>query len=50
MALDERPFSGAQVKGWHMLAHAVAFCAAATLGAILIYSSYPRFEAQPTPQ
>jgi hypothetical protein len=31
---------------WHMLAHAVAFYAAATIGGILVYPAYPRFEAQ----
>ena len=29
-----------------MLAHAVAFCVAAAIGGILVYPSYPRFQAQ----
>ena len=37
---------GERVIWWHMLAHAVAFCAAATIGGILVYPAYPRFEAQ----
>ena len=45
MSLDERS-SGAEVKWWHLLAHAVAFCVAAAIGGILIYPSYPRFQAQ----
>jgi uncharacterized membrane protein len=44
MALDDRS-SGAEVKWWHWLAHAVAFCIAAVIGGILVYPSYPRFEA-----
>jgi len=38
--------SSAEVKWWHLLAHAVAFCAVAAIGGILIYPSYPRFRAQ----
>ena len=45
MALDDRS-SGAEVKWWHLLVHAVAFCLAAAVGAILVYPSYPRFRAQ----
>ena len=45
MALDTHS-PGAEVKWWHLLAHAVAFCAAAAIGGILIYPSYPRFQAQ----
>jgi hypothetical protein len=35
-----------RINGWHLLAHAVAFCVAAAIGGILVYPSYPRFEAQ----
>jgi hypothetical protein len=45
MALDDRS-SGAEIKWWHLLAHAAAFCVAAVIGGILVYPSYPRFEAQ----
>jgi hypothetical protein len=45
MALDDRSSRG-EVKSWHLLAHAAAFCAAAAIGAIFIYPSYPRFQAQ----
>jgi hypothetical protein len=44
MALDDR--TSGEVKWWHLLVHAAAFCAAAIVGAILIYPSYPRFQAQ----
>jgi hypothetical protein len=46
MARDDRALSGQEVYWWHMLAHAIAFCAAAGIGAIFLYPSYPRFEAQ----
>jgi ABC-type Fe3+ transport system permease subunit len=46
MARDDRSPSGEEVYWWHMLAHAIAFCAAAVIGAILLYPLYPRFEAQ----
>ena len=46
MARDDRSLSGEEVYWWHMLAHAIAFCAAAAIGAILLYPLYPRFEAQ----
>jgi hypothetical protein len=45
MALDDRS-RGAEVKWWHLLAHAAAFCVAAIIGTILLYPLYPRFEAQ----
>jgi hypothetical protein len=45
MAFADRS-SGAEVKWWHLLVHAVAFCVAAAVGAILVYPSYPRFRAQ----
>ena len=45
MALAAR-FSSAEVKWWHLVAHAAAFCVAAAIGAILIYPSYPRFRTQ----
>ena len=37
---------GDRVIWGHMLAHALAFCAAAIIGGILVYPAYPRFEAQ----
>jgi predicted PurR-regulated permease PerM len=43
---DDRSLAGQEVYWWHMLAHAIAFCAAAAIGAILLYPLYPRFEAQ----
>jgi hypothetical protein len=45
VALDDHSF-GAEVTWWHLLAHAVAFSAAAAIGAILLYPLYPRFQAQ----
>ncbi|MGA7260610.1 MAG: hypothetical protein WA709_23275 [Stellaceae bacterium] len=38
--------SSERINGWHLLAHAVAFCVAAAIGGSLVYHSYPRFEAQ----
>jgi hypothetical protein len=46
VARDDRSLSGEQVYWWHLLAHAIAFCAAAAIGGVLLYPSYPRFEAQ----
>jgi hypothetical protein len=43
---DDRPLSGEEVYWWHMLAHAIAFCAVTAIGAVLLYPSFPRFEAQ----
>ena len=42
---DGRSRSSERINGWHMLAHAVAFCVAAAIGGILVYPSYPRFQA-----
>jgi hypothetical protein len=41
MARDDRSLSGDHVNWWHLLAHAIAFCTAAAIGAILLYPSYP---------
>ena len=38
--------SSERIKWWHLLAHVVAFCVAAAIGGILVYPSYPRFQAQ----
>jgi len=46
MLLDDRSVSGAQDNWWHLLAHVVAFCVTAAIGAILVYPCYPRFQAQ----
>jgi hypothetical protein len=47
MAHDGRSPSDERVHRWHILAHAIAFCAAAAVGAILLlYPLYPRFEAR----
>ena len=46
MARDVRSLSGEEVVWWHLLAHAMAFFAAAAIGAMLLYPLYPRFEAQ----
>jgi predicted PurR-regulated permease PerM len=46
MARDDRSLAYQEVYWWHMLTHAIAFCAAAAIGAILLYPLYPRFEAQ----
>lgn len=46
MTPDDRSLSGDHVYWWHMLAHAIAFCAAAAIGAILLYPSYPEFQSR----
>ncbi len=46
MARDERPLSGEHVYWWHIMAHAIAFCAAAAIGGILLYPSYPEFQSR----
>lgn len=46
MALDDRSLSGERVNWWGLLVHAVAFCLAAAIGAVLVLPSYPRFQAQ----
>jgi hypothetical protein len=46
MARDDRSLPGEAVYWWHMLAHGIAFCAAAAVGAILLYPSYPEFKAR----
>jgi hypothetical protein len=46
MACDDRSLSGERVYWWHMLAHTIAFCAAAAIGAILLYPSYPEFQSR----
>lgn len=43
---DDRSLLGERINWSHLLAHAVAFCAAAAIGGILVYPSYPRFQAQ----
>ncbi|MGA8755792.1 MAG: hypothetical protein WB611_05595, partial [Stellaceae bacterium] len=37
--------SGEHIDWWRVLAHVVAFCAAAAIGGLLVYPSYPRFQA-----
>jgi ABC-type Fe3+ transport system permease subunit len=46
MARHDRSPSGEEIYWWHLLAHGIAFCVAAAIGAILLYPLYPRFEAQ----
>ena len=46
MTLDNGSLSGEQVNWWRLLAHVAAFCVAAAIGAVLVYPSYPRFQAQ----
>lgn len=46
MTLDNGSLSGEQVNWWRLLAHVAAFCVAAVIGAVLVYPSYPRFQAQ----
>jgi ABC-type Fe3+ transport system permease subunit len=46
MARDDRSLSGDHVNWWHLLAHAIAFCTAAAIGAILLYPSYPEFQSR----
>jgi hypothetical protein len=36
---------GERINWWLLAAHVVAFCAAAVIGGILVYPSYPRFRA-----
>jgi hypothetical protein len=38
--------SGEQVNWWLVLAHVVAFCVVAAIGGLLVYPSYPRFQAE----
>ena len=46
MALDDRSLAGEQINWSGLLAHVAAFCVAAAIGAVLVYPSYPRFQAQ----
>jgi hypothetical protein len=43
---DEDSQSGERINWWLLAAHVVAFCAAAAIGGILAYPSYPRFRAE----
>src|SRR5689334_15861189 len=43
---DDASHSGEQINWWRVLAHVVAFCAAAAIGGFLVYPSYPRFQAE----
>ena len=44
--VDGSAAAGEQIDWWRVLAHVVAFCAAATIGGFLVYPSYPRFQAE----
>jgi glycerol uptake facilitator-like aquaporin len=43
---DVTSHSGEQINWWRVLAHVVAFCAAAAIGGFLVYPSYPQFQAE----
>ena len=44
MVRADRSLSGEHVRWWQLLVHAIAFCVAAAIGAVLLYPLYPQFE------